>query len=288
MSHVALPALIPQEGLTSYLDMVYSHPSLEAEDEYMLAKRLKEHKDVQAAQQLVTSHLKLVARIALGFRGYGLPVMDLISEGNIGLMHAVRKFNPDLGYRLSTYAMWWIRASIQEYIIRSWSLVKMGTTSAQKKLFFSLNKIKNRIRHLEAREMNDGDHAMIAEELGVTTRDVEEMNVRMAGDDLSLDMPVSNEIDTCKIDYIPESAANQEMLVMAHEEHDFKKKLLMEALSSLNEREQDIIASRKLQEPAITLQELSSKYNVSCERIRQIEERAMQKLQEKVAEHTGL
>lgn len=278
MTYAALPAITSQDGLSQYLDKAYSYPSLEPEDEYMLAKRFAEHKDIQAAQTLVTSHLKLVARIAMGFKGYGLPIMDLISEGNIGLMQAVKKFNPDLGYRLSTYAMWWIRASIQEYVIRSWSLVKIGTTAAQKKLFFSLNKIKNRIRNLEARELNDDDHEMIAEKLNVSTHDIQEMNIRMAGDDTSFNAPISHDSTTEKMDYLPEESANQEMLVIEHQEMDYRRTLLQHALMELNEREVDIITLRRLQETPATLKELADKYAISCERVRQIEERAMEKI----------
>jgi RNA polymerase sigma-32 factor len=276
MSHF-LPALSNgNTGFLSYLDAINKIPSLEQDEEYMLAKRLWEGNDVFAAQKLVESHLKLVAKIALGFRNYGLPVVELVSEGNLGLMKAVKKFDPDKGFRLSTYAMWWIKASIQEFILKSWSLVRIGTTSAQRKLFFNLGKLKSKIFKSEGREFNSGDYARVAEELQVSVSDVQEMDLRLRQDKY-LNEPLGEDGGEL-IDMIPESRANQEVMIANIQEKQTRLNLLNNAISQLNEREQYIIHARKLSDNPSTLEDLSKHFSVSKERVRQIEEKALEKL----------
>lgn len=277
-SQNALPAITQgNTGFLSYLRAINKIPSLEASEEYVLAKRFSETKDVYAAQKLVESHLKLVAKIALSFRNYGLPIVDLISEGNIGLMQAVRKFDPEKGFRLSTYAMWWIRAAIQEFVLKSWSLVKIGTTSAQKKLFFNLAKLKRKIFTTEGREFNYSDYQKIADTLGVSQKDVVEMDSRLRQDKY-LDEPVGDEDSETLLDIIPESRASQETILIASQESKARKLMLYNALGKLSEREQHIITARKLNENPSTLEELSVYFHVSKERIRQIEEKALEKI----------
>lgn len=274
-----LPTLLDtNSGLINYINAVNKIPSLEQNEEYLLAKRLKEEQDVFAAQKLVESHLKLVVKIALTFKNYGLPVVDLISEGNIGLMQAVKKFDVDKGFRLSTYAIWWIRASIQEFILRSWSLVKIGTTAAQKKLFFNLGKLKRKILSTEGRDLQHSDYKTIANELNVSEEDVIEMDNRLK-QDRYLDEPLKNDNDEISlIDIIPESRASQETMLIASQEVKNRRNLLYTALSKLNEREQYIINTRKLSEEPLTLEDLSKHFNISKERVRQIEEKALEKL----------
>lgn len=270
-------------GLSAYLAEIKQYPILSLAEEYQLAKEVKENQNLQAAHKLVTSHLKLVVKIAFSMRGYGLSLMDLISEGNIGLMHAVKKFDPDLGHRLSTYAMWWIKASIQEFIIKSWSLVKIGTTVAQKKLFFNLKKAKQRILNFHGNGndvLSDEEVGQIANQLGVTTSEVKEMDVRIGSNDYSLDNPIYNEDgnQSSLLEYIPETRANQETMLAKAQESGLRKKLFQKAMSELSEREQEIVKARHLNEEQATLEELSQKYQISRERIRQIEARAMEKL----------
>ncbi len=272
--------LTQDDGFYKYLREVNKIPSLSKEEEFLLARAYLEHNDLDAAHKLVRSHLKLVAKMAIGYKNYGLPVNDLISEGNIGLMQAVKKYNPDLGFRLSTYAMWWIKASIQEYILSSWSLVKIGTTAAQKKLFFSLNKAKRKITNLYSRQVQDSDFETIADELGVTTTDVREMNSRMSQNDKSLNQHVGNDTDSSElIEILPETRENQEVMTANAQDHSIKHTILLKALDTLSIREQEIIKSRRLSDKAATLDLLSKKYNISKERVRQIENRALEKLQ---------
>jgi RNA polymerase sigma-32 factor len=256
-------------------------PSLSKEEEFLLAKSYLEQHDLEAAHKLVKSHLKLVAKIAMKYKNYGLPITDLVSEGNLGLMQAVKKYDPDLGYRLSTYAMWWIKASIQEYVLKSWSLVKIGTTSAQKKLFFSLGKIKHRIAHTFSRSIRASDYPDIAEELGVTAREVMEMNQRLSGPDISLNLPASRDDDDSSemLELVPSAKPSQELVLMGNEELANKKAVLSEALTVLNEREVKILTARKLNDSPATLDILSSEYKISKERVRQIENRAFEKVQ---------
>ena len=287
MNLTATALSTPSGGLTQYLQEIRKYPVLSVEEEYALARSVVEHQDISAAHQLVTSHLKLVVKIALSMRGYGISLMDLISEGNIGLMHAVKKFNPELGHRLSTYAMWWIKASIQEYVIKSWSMVKIGTTVAQKKLFFNLNKLKQKIRNFHSRShdhLSNEDVDVIATQLNVTHQEVKEMDTRLSGNDYSLDNPIHNDDgdSTTMLDFIPENRANQEVILAHSQEENLKKKLFNKAMSTLNEREQAIISARHLQDDPETLDTLSKKYNISRERIRQIETRALEKLKEYV------
>lgn len=277
----SLPALSSEAGLSKYLQEINKFPFLKEEEEYALAKRWKDKGDVEAAHQLVTSHLKLVAKIALGFRGYGLPVMELISEGNIGLMQAVKRYDPDRGFRLATYAMWWIKASIQEYILRSWSLVKIGTTAAQKKLFFNLRKIKNRLHAVHNSNLLPEQIHTIASELNVSEQEVVDMNVRLSGTDHSLNefLGSDGEDGAEWIDYIEADQANQETLLLENQEQQHQHLLLSHAMSELSERERDIITERRLTETPATLEDLSQKYGISRERVRQIEARALEKLQ---------
>ena len=252
---------------------------LDAEEEYMLAKNWKENGNLQSAHKLVTSHLRLVAKIAMGYRGYGLPINELISEGNLGLMQAVKKFDPDKGFRLATYAMWWIKAAIQEYVLRSWSLVKMGTTTAQKKLFFNLKKIKNQIAPGQDGDLREEQVKEISERLDVDSKEVINMNRRLMGQEKSLNDPIkSGETDEWQ-DWIPDDGLDQELLVSQRQEYDDKKELLDQALKTLDSREKEIIIARRLSDDPITLEELSKKYKISRERIRQIETKAFEKLQ---------
>ncbi|WP_306253096.1 RNA polymerase sigma factor RpoH [Parvularcula sp. IMCC14364] len=275
-------ALTPEGGLSRYLSEIRKFPMLEQGQEYMLAKRFKEHGDAGAAQELITSHLRLVAKIAMGYRGYGLPVGEVISEGNVGLMQAVKKFDPEKGFRLSTYAMWWIRAAIQEYILRSWSLVKIGTTAAQKKLFFNLRKIKGQIDAVDDGDLKPEEVEHIATKLGVNEDEVVSMNRRMSGGDNSLNAPMRNDAEGSSEwqDWlVDENAVNPEAQLVKDDEFDTRMELLQTALGELNEREQHIITERRLSDQPKTLEELSTEYGVSRERIRQIEVRAFEKLQ---------
>jgi RNA polymerase sigma-32 factor len=279
---ISIPASGGEAGLNRYLTEIKKFPILAPEEEYMLAKRWREHGDTDAAAQLVNSHLRLVAKIAMGYRGYGLPVSELISEGNIGLMQGVKKFEPDRGFRLATYAMWWIRASIQEFILRSWSLVKMGTTAAQKKLFFNLRRMKNQIDAFEDGDLKPADVAKIATDLGVTEEEVVSMNRRMAmGGDTSLNAPLKSSEDGEGQwqDFLVSEAPLQDELVADEEERQVRKELLAQAMDSLNDREKHILVERRLSEEPKTLEDLSQVYGVSRERIRQIEVRAFEKLQ---------
>ena len=279
-----VPATIPatggEAGLNRYLAEIKKFPILTPEEEYMLAKRWTEHQDTEAAAKLVNSHLRLVAKIAMGYRGYGLPVSELIAEGNIGLMQGVKKFEPERGFRLATYAMWWIRASIQEFILRSWSLVKMGTTAAQKKLFFNLRRMKNRIEAFEEGDLKPEDVRQIATDLGVSEEDVVSMNRRMAmGGDTSLNVPLRDDSEGTWQDFLVDSEPLQDERVADAEESRMRHELLQEAMQALNDRERHILTERRLRDDPQTLEELSQVYNVSRERIRQIEVRAFEKLQ---------
>ncbi|MFL5033469.1 MAG: RNA polymerase sigma factor RpoH, partial [Microvirga sp.] len=268
-------------GLTRYLEEIRRFPMLEPQQEFMLAKSWKEHGDRNAAHQLVTSHLRLVAKIAMGYRGYGLPISEVISEGNVGLMQAVKRFEPEKGFRLATYAMWWIKASIQEYILRSWSLVKMGTTANQKKLFFNLRKAKGRISALDEGDLRPDQVKQIATRLGVTEQDVVDMNRRLGGD-VSLNTPLREEGEGEWQDWLVDDSASQETIVVAEQEGQNRLAALRDALSVLNPRERRIFEARRLAEDPITLEELSTEFGVSRERVRQIEVRAFEKIQEAV------
>jgi RNA polymerase sigma-32 factor len=278
------PAISPDGNLSRYLDQIRAFPMLEPNEEYMLAKAWKEKGDVAAAHQLVTSHLRLVAKIAMGYRGYGLPVADLISEGNLGMMHAVKKFEPEKGFRLATYAMWWIRAAIQEYILRSWSLVKIGTTAGQKKLFFNLRRIKGQIQAIDDGDLKPEQVTQIATQLNVTEDEVMSMNQRMAGNDRSLNVPLSRDGEGGGEwqDWLQDDSPDQEATFADHEEYDARKNLMLDAMQGLNPREQRILAARRLSEPPLTLEDLATEFNISRERIRQIEVRAFEKLQKAV------
>ena len=266
-------------GISLYLAQIKKFPMLDAEEEYMLAKNWKEHGNLQSAHKLVTSHLRLVAKIAMGYRGYGLPVNELISEGNIGLMQAVKKFDPDKGFRLATYAMWWIKAAIQEYVLRSWSLVKMGTTTAQKKLFFNLKKLKNQIAPGQDGDLKEEQVKEISKTLDVDSQEVINMNRRMMGQEKSLNDPIkSGETDEWQ-DWLVDQSLDQELLISQKQEYNDKKDLLNSAMKILNDREKEIIIARRLTEEPLTLEELSKKYKISRERIRQIETKAFEKLQ---------
>ncbi|MGE4430579.1 MAG: RNA polymerase sigma factor RpoH [Sphingobium sp.] len=283
-----VPALNSDASLNRYLAEIRKFPILAPEQEYMLAKRYQEHQDPEAAAQLVTSHLRLVAKIAMGYRGYGLPVSELISEGNIGLMQGVKKFEPDRGFRLATYAMWWIRASIQEFILRSWSLVKMGTTAAQKKLFFNLRRMKNNIEAFEDGDLRPEDVTKIATDLGVSEDEVISMNRRMAmGGDTSLNVPMREDGDGQWQDWLADDGPLQDERVADTEERNLRHDLLIEAMDSLNDREKHILAERRLAEEPKTLEELSQVYGVSRERVRQIEVRAFEKLQKAMMRLAG-
>jgi len=287
MSNYAnLPAPTPEGGLNRYMQEIRKFPMLDPEEEYILAKRWVEEQDTEAAHKMVTSHLRLAAKIAMGYRGYGLPQAEVISEANVGLMQAVKRFDPEKGFRLATYAMWWIRASIQEYILRSWSLVKMGTTSAQKKLFFNLRKAKSRIGALEEGDLRPENVAQIANDLGVTEDEVISMNRRMSGGDASLNAMVSNDGEGAMEwqDWLEDEDADQAGDYEERNEMELRRELLFAAMSALNDRERDILTKRRLSEPVPTLEDLSAEYNVSRERIRQIEVRAFEKLQLRMRE----
>ena len=281
-----LPAPTPEGGLNRYMQEIRKFPLLEPEEEYMLAKRWVEQEDTEAAHRMVTSHLRLAAKIAMGYRGYGLPQAEVISEANVGLMQAVKRFDPEKGFRLATYAMWWIRASIQEYVLRSWSLVKLGTTSAQKKLFFNLRKAKNRIGALEDGDLRPENVARIATDLGVTEAEVVSMNRRMSGGDASLNAMVGSDGDSATQwqDWLEDDSVDTAADYEASDEMTARRELMAEAMQVLNEREQDILVQRRLAEETITLEDLSGQYNVSRERIRQIEVRAFEKLQTRMHE----
>jgi len=281
-----LPAPSPEGGLNRYMQEIRKFPMLEPEEEYMLAKRWVDHEDTEAAHKMVTSHLRLAAKIAMGYRGYGLPQAEVISEANVGLMQAVKRFDPEKGFRLATYAMWWIRASIQEYILRSWSLVKMGTTSAQKKLFFNLRKAKNRIGALEEGDLRPENVKQIATDLGVTEDEVISMNRRMSGGDASLNAQIGSDGEGSMQwqDWLEDDSANTAADYEEHDELDARRALLAEAMTVLNDRERDILVQRRLADETITLEDLSAQYDVSRERIRQIEVRAFEKLQTRMQE----
>ncbi|MDG1825900.1 MAG: RNA polymerase sigma factor RpoH [Henriciella sp.] len=284
-------ALSPEQGLSRYLSEIRKFPMLAKDEEFMLAKRWQESEDSQAAEKMVTSHLRLVAKIAMGYRGYGLPMAEVISEGNVGLMQSVKKFDPDKGFRLATYAMWWIRASIQEYILRSWSLVKLGTTAAQKKLFFNLRRMKGEIKALDSGQLRPEQVSHIATKLNVPEKDVISMNGRMSGSDASLNAPMGAEGDMEWMDWLEDEDSNQAQEFADNQEFDARMTLLQEAMTDLSEREQHILQERRLTDEPKTLEQLSEVYNVSRERIRQIEVRAFEKLQkamQKMAKDTGL
>ena len=274
-----LPSLTSEGGLSIYLAQIKKFPILDAEEEYMLAKNWRERGNLKSAHKLVTSHLRLVAKIAMGYRGYGLPVNELISEGNIGLMQAVKKFDPEKGFRLATYAMWWIKAAIQEYVLRSWSLVKMGTTSAQKKLFFNLKKIKKQIAPHEEGDLKKEQVDQISKKLGVKTEEVVNMNRRMMGQEKSLNDPIKDGEKGEWQDWIASDDLDQELFVSQKQEMDEKKTLLHQSIKILNDREREILEERKLSNEPKTLEDLSKKYKISRERIRQIETKAFEKLQ---------
>ena len=287
MANALAATLSPEQGLSSYLADIRRFPMLEKDEEFMLGKRWREHNDGEAAEKLVTSHLRLVAKIAMGYRGYGLPIAEVISEGNVGLMPAVKKFDPDKGFRLATYAMWWIRASIQEYILRSWSLVKMGTTAAQKKLFFNLRRMKSQMQALDEGDLKPEQVEEIATKLGVTNDDVVSMNGRLSGPDASLNAPLrgGEEGDGQWQDWLADDEAeSQEDELAESDEFDTRMQLLQSAMGELNEREQHILQERRLSDEPKTLEELAEVYNVSRERIRQIEVRAFEKLQKAMRE----
>jgi RNA polymerase sigma-32 factor len=279
MSSRGLPSLQGEGGLSRYLAEIRKFPLLAPEEEYMLAKRWKEHEDPEAARKLVTSHLRLVAKIAMGYRGYGLPVSEIVAEGNVGLMQAVKRFEPDKGFRLATYAMWWIRAAIQEYILRSWSLVKMGTTAAQKKLFFNLRKAKTKIEAIEEGDMTPEHVAKIADQLGVPEQEVVNMNRRLSAPDSSLNAPLRSDSESEWQDWLADDSIDQETRMAEREELSERHELLTGALGELTQREREIIEARRLQDEPATLEELSQRFGVSRERVRQIEVRAFEKLQ---------
>ena len=277
-----LPLITAESGLSRYLDEIRRFPMLEPQEEYMLAKRWREHGDRTAAHRLVTSHLRLVAKIAMGYRGYGLPISEVISEGNVGLMQAVKRFEPEKGFRLATYAMWWIKAAIQEYILRSWSLVKMGTTANQKKLFFNLRKAKSRISALDEGDMRPDQVKLIAKRLGVTEQDVIDMNRRLGGD-ASLNAPIREDGDSGEWqDWLMDDSDSQESRLAESEEMDNRRAALSDALAVLNERERRIFEARRLTDEPVTLEDLATEFGVSRERVRQIEVRAFEKVQKAV------
>ncbi len=278
-SQISNLPVISEGGLSLYLTQIKKFPMLDAEEEYMLAKNWKERGNLKSAHKLVTSHLRLVAKIAMGYRGYGLPVSELISEGNIGLMQAVKKFDPDKGFRLATYAMWWIKAGIQEYVLRSWSLVKMGTTAAQKKLFFNLKKLKQQIAPTQEGDLRDEHVKEISDRLGVKSEEVVNMNRRMMGQEKSLNEPVKEGEKDEWQDWVVDEGLDQELYISQKQELDEKKSLLNDTIKILNEREKKILEARKLSNNPKTLEELSKKYKISRERVRQIETQAFEKLQ---------
>ena len=273
-----LPAISNDGALSAYLTQIKKFPMLDAEEEYMLAKNWKNTGNVKSAEKLVTSHLRLVAKIAMGYKGYGLPISEMISEGNVGLMQAVKKFEPEKGFRLATYAMWWIKASIQEYILRSWSLVKMGTTTAQKKLFFNLKKIKNQIAPRTEGDLKEEDVKNIASKLDVSEAEVVSMNRRLAGKEKSLNTPIGEDGDEWQ-DWVVDNKMDQELKFAQQEEMEHRKDLLQDSLKILNDREKEILYSRRLNDNPTTLEDLSKKHKISRERIRQIENKAFEKLQ---------
>jgi RNA polymerase sigma-32 factor len=280
MAASALAVMSPDGGLSRYLSEIRKFPMLAKDEEFMLAKRWKEHEDPAAAHRLVTSHLRLVAKIAMGYRGYGLPIGEVISEGNVGLMQAVKKFDPDKGFRLATYAMWWIRASIQEYILRSWSLVKMGTTAAQKKLFFNLRKAKSEISALQEGDLHPDQVSTIATKLGVLNEEVISMNRRLSGGDASLNSPMRADSESEWQDWlVDDTTPSQETVVADTQEKSLRMGLLEEAMTELSDRERHILTERRLKDEPTTLEDLASQYGVSRERVRQIEVRAFEKLQ---------
>ncbi len=279
MNTKSLPAITPDGSLSRYLQEIRKFPMLEPDQEYMLAKRWREHEDGEAAHELVTSHLRLVAKIAMGYRGYGLPVGEVISEGNVGLMQAVKRFEPEKGFRLATYAMWWIRAAIQEYILRSWSLVKMGTTANQKKLFFNLRRIKGQIQAIDEGDMRPEQVTEIATRLGVPEQDVISMNRRLAAQDHSLNAPLRADSEGEWQDWLVDESPTQDAILADKEELTQRRELLAEALDGLNDREKHILTERRLKDQPATLEELSQVYDISRERVRQIEVRAFEKLQ---------
>ena len=283
MISMNLPILSSEGNLSIYLQEIKRFPILTAEEEYMLAKRFKEHGDSKAAHKLVTSHLRLVAKIAMGYRGYGLPVTDLISEGNVGIMRAVKKFDPEKGFRLSTYAMWWIRAQIQEYVLHSWSLVKIGTTAAQKKLFFNLRKLKNQLQSIDQGNLSPENVREIASRLNVKEAEVTSMEGRLFSGDQSLNVQLGHETDTEWQDVIVDESDTQDTIFEKKDEKNYRKKLFLEALKVLNPREKEIIKLRRLSEIPKKLEELSIKFKISRERVRQIEEKAMDKLQKEIS-----
>ncbi len=275
----SIPTLTPEGNLSRYLQEIRKFPMLEPQEEFMLAKRWREHGDIEAAHKLVTSHLRLVAKIAMGYRGYGLPINELISEGNVGMMQAVKRFDPDRGFRLATYAMWWIRASIQEYILHSWSLVKMGTTAAQKKLFFNLRKLKGKLQAFEEGDMSPENVTKIATELNVPETDVVSMNSRLAAPDHSLNAPLRTESEGEWQDWLVDESESHEILIADQQELDDRRQMLVKAMTGLNARERHILTERRLKDDPTTLEELSQVYKISRERVRQIEVRAFEKLQ---------
>ena len=280
MAMNAIAVMSPEGGLSRYLSEIRKFPMLPKDEEFMLAKRWQEHQDAEAAHKMVTSHLRLVAKIAMGYRGYGLPIGEVISEGNVGLMQAVKKFDPDKGFRLATYAMWWIRASIQEYILRSWSLVKMGTTAAQKKLFFNLRKAKSEIAALQEGDLRPDQVSLIATKLGVLDEEVISMNRRLAGGDASLNAPMRADGESEWQDWLEDKdTPSQETVIADTQEKNLRMSLLEEAMTELTDRERHILTERRLKDEPTTLEELASEYGVSRERVRQIEVRAFEKLQ---------
>ncbi len=285
-TYANLPAPSPEQGLNRYMQEIRKFPLLEPEEEYMLAKRWVDHQDSAAAHKMVTSHLRLAAKIAMGYRGYGLPQAEVISEANVGLMQAVKRFDPEKGFRLATYAMWWIRASIQEYILRSWSLVKLGTTSAQKKLFFNLRKAKAKLGALEEGDLRPENVAQIAKDLNVTEAEVISMNRRLSGGDASLNVTVGSdgEGSTQWQDWLEDEDSDQANDYAEKDELDTRREMMVQAMGVLNDREKDILVQRRLNDVPVTLEELSESYGVSRERIRQIEVRAFEKLQDKMRE----
>ena len=289
MASSNLPIPSPENNLSRYLQEIRKFPMLEPGEEYMLGKAWKEHQDTEAAHKMVTSHLRLVAKIARGYKGYGLPMGELISEGNVGMMQAVRRFDPERGFRLATYAMWWIRAAMQEYILRSWSLVKIGTTAAQKKLFFNLRRLKGQINAVEEGDLTPEHVTRIAEQLDVPEKDVIQMNQRMKGADHSLNAPLSKggDGDGDWQDLLEDDSIDQETLLVQRDELSHRREMLSSALSHLNEREQHIITERRLKDNPSTLEELSKVYNISRERVRQIEVRAFEKLQAEMRKAAG-
>jgi RNA polymerase sigma-32 factor len=282
MAQLSLPALTPESSLSGYLREIRKFPMLEVDQEFRLAKRWREDGDVDAAHELVTSHLRLVAKIAMGYRGYGLPLAELISEGNVGLMQAVKRFDPDKGFRLATYAMWWIRAAIQEYILHSWSLVKMGTTAAQKKLFFNLRRLKGQLQAIDDGDLPPETVAEIARRLAVPEQDVVSMNRRLASPDHSLNAPLQIDGDGEWQDWLVDESDNQEETLGDREELESRRALLSQAMEGLTERERHILVERRLSENPKTLEDLSQEYGISRERVRQIEVRAFEKLQKSV------